>query len=119
MQFTALRRALSRLKATAGDQEVEVEAQFDGSKEQELKNLQAHLKRKGVIFRIERHYLFHKSNQHELDQEVQLVLEVLHQLEFDLRINPGILTKPRFALKSTQGLVLQRIEYNLRIFFSI
>jgi len=118
--------ALQRLRLTSADttasvsdSDIEVTAQFDSEKDHELRTLQQTLRRKNVVFRLDMHHLFHKSNMNDIDMEIQIILEILDSLGHSPRILPGTLKNNRFAIKCTHGLVLQRIDFNLRIFFSI
>lgn len=119
--------ALRRLKASStADFEVSgevgpdqmVDAAFDQTKTEDLKTLQNILRRKGVIYKMSHHHLLHKTNEQDFDEDLKLTLEALHSMGHNPRIAPGVLTKTRFALKCTGDLVIQRIAYDLRLFFS-
>jgi hypothetical protein len=112
-------KAVYRLHATLNDDEATpVEAQFDAERDSELIVIRDHLSNKRLIFKLSRNHLFHKSNLHEIEDESQRIVRTLLDLGFNLKVLPGVLKRPRFALKGTQGLVLQRIQTDLRIFFS-
>lgn len=111
-------QAFKRLRATNVEGSTHhVEAKFDTSKDQELWKLQQELKRQKVIFKLEAHHLFHKTNPKDIEREIELVLSVLHQAGHVPRVLPGVLKLDRFAIKCTHDLILQRIDSSLRIFF--
>jgi hypothetical protein len=96
-----------------------VEAQFDQTREEELRHLQGHLRICGYIFSFSQHHIFHKSNPKEIAQEAQEIAEELNKLGYQLRIAPNIFQRPSFALKGKNGIVLQKVQISLRIFFTI
>lgn len=104
---------------TAKDQPEEITARFDNTRDEELKTLQQALRRKAIIFRLDTHHLFHKTNAHEIDNEIQLILEIMHGMGHQPRILPGVMNQPRYAIKCNTDLILQRIEFNLRLFFYV
>lgn len=96
-----------------------IEAQFDQAREEELRRLQGHLRTRGFIFSFSHHYLFHKSNDEEIAREAEATAKVLNELGYCLRIAPNAFQRPSFALKGKNGIVLQKIQISLRIFFTI
>lgn len=112
-------QAVFRLQASLPtDDATPVEAQFDPERYSELITIRDHLSNKRLIFKLSRNHLFHKSNMHDIEDESQRIYNSLAELGFTLKILPGVFKRPRFAVKGTEGLVLQRIYTDLRIFFS-
>jgi len=114
-------RAHERLKATAGltsyEENTEVHGAFDTTKSKELQHLQQVLRRHGVIFRYDVHHLYHKSNPKDIDDEVQIVLKCVHDLGHNPRVRPNTLNQERFSIKCQTELVIQRLVYDVRIFY--
>lgn len=111
-------RAPHRLRATS-DQAIEVEAQFDKTKEIELRTLQKLLKNGGVIFKLDKHHLYHKTNPHDCVSEVQTVLKIVHDHGHVPNVRPGTLEQSRFSIKCTDDLIIQRLNNDLRVFFFV
>lgn len=111
--------AAQRLAATDLQQADSVEAQFDGSRESDLRRIQAQLRKHELLYSLGQHHLFHKSNEHEIEDEAERTAHVLNGLGYELRIVPNVYKKPTFALKGRDGLVIQKVQVSLRIFFSI
>lgn len=96
-----------------------VEAQFDATRVAELRAVQERLRKHGLIFSAGMHHLFHKSNDHEIVSEATQTAAVLNAMGYGLRVIPGIYQKPSFALKGREGIILQKVQTSLRIFFSV
>ena len=99
-----------------GDQ---LEAGFDKLKDPELQKIELHMRKASVFFTLDSNHLYHKSNARDVEREAEICAEELNKLEYQLRIQSGILSKPSFALKGRDGIVLQKLSNNLRIFFSV
>jgi hypothetical protein len=113
-------RAHERLKATEGlVEQTEVTGSFDTSKEQELHHLQQIFRNHGVVFRFDKHHLYHKSNPRDIDFEIQTVLKCAHDQGHNPRVAPNTLKRPRFSVKCDTALVIQRLVYDMRVFFFI
>jgi hypothetical protein len=89
----------------------------DSIRENELRKLQGFLRSNGLIFSFSHHYLCHKSNIRDVSDDAQRAVELLGQYGVIMRIVPGIFENEKFALKSKEGLILQKLQTNLRIFF--
>lgn len=107
--------AAQRLLAT--EDETEVSAEFNKKKDGDLRKIQVELRKQGLIFSFGVHHLFHKSNPNDVIREAQKAAQELNKQGFELRIDSGIFSRQVFALKGKDGLVLQRVNHNLRIFF--
>jgi hypothetical protein len=101
------------------EQPVDIEAQFDGSRESDLRRIQAQLRKHQLLYSLGQHHLFHKSNNGDIGRESEQTAEVLNGMGYELRILPGIYNKSTFALRGRDGLVVQKVQSALRIFFSI
>jgi hypothetical protein len=112
-------KAATRLKAELIEGTDEIEAQFDTDREQELRNVQGHMRRSGLIFSFSQHHLYHKSNLDEIAREAKQAADVLNDLGYRLRIIQGVFERPSFALRGKNGIVLQKVPVALRIFFSV
>jgi len=111
--------AAHRLIADLNPQPVDIEAQFDGARESDLRRIQAQLRKHQLMYSLGQHHLFHKSNGHDIAREAEQTADVLNGMGYELRILPGIYNKPTFALRGRDGLVVQKVQTALRIFFSI
>ena len=112
--------ALQRLTATEVQGEgMDVEAQFDSGREEQLRRIQGQLRKHGLVFSMGGHHLFHKSNDGDIATEAEQTADVLNGIGYELRILHGIYAKPTYALKGRDGIVLQKVQSALRIFFSI
>jgi hypothetical protein len=98
----------------------EVEAQLNDEKVNELRKIQARLKSARLIFSFVQPHpvLFHKSNAVDIRQESEDTCELLQQLGYELRAVDGVFGRPSFALKGKDGIVLQKVQNGLRIFFT-
>lgn len=117
-----LKNAVHRLRATAvqeQEDEQEVVAQFDRTKDKELRDLQNAMRGGGVVFKLDKFHLYHKTNQREVAEELMTVLKILDQLGHKARVVPGVLARPTFSVKCETGLVLQRLNNDVRLFFFI
>jgi hypothetical protein len=108
--------ATQRLLATE-DAASEVHAEFNKKRDGDLRNIQVAMRKQNLIFSFGVHHLFHKSNPTDVIREAQKSAEELNRQGYNLRIDPGIFGRQVFALKGKDGLVLQRVNHNLRIFF--
>ncbi len=123
-QLRAARRLLKEILADAAPapstgEATEVEAQFDGSRDNELKAIQKRMRAVNILFSPGMHHLFHKSNPADVTKEAESVSAELNAMGYALKISPGVYSKPNFALKGNDGLILQKVMNSLRIFFSI
>jgi LytS/YehU family sensor histidine kinase len=111
-------RAAQRL-ASVGDPDM-VEAQLNSDKIAELYQIQARLKEARLIFSFVQPHpvLFHKSNAVDIRRESEDAYELLQHLGYGLRAYSGIFGRPTFALKGKDGIVLQKVQNGLRIFFT-
>jgi len=107
--------AANRLLATEAG---EVTAQFNTKRDSDLRQIQVAMQELEVVFSFGMHYLFHKSNAADVVREAQHVADKLNKLGWALRINDGVFDREQFALKGKEGLILQRVNHNLRIFYS-
>jgi hypothetical protein len=86
-------------------------------RENELRKIQGFLRSNGLIFSFSHHYLYHKSNVRDIEADAQRAVDLLGQTGFCMRVMPGVFECKTFALKSPDGLVLQKLQDALRIFF--
>jgi len=100
----------------AGDQ---LEAGFDKLKDPELQKIEMHMRKASIFFTLASNHLYHKSNSKDVEREAEMCADELNKLDYQLRIQSGIFSKPSFALKGKDGIVLQKLSNNLRIFFSV
>jgi hypothetical protein len=107
-------RAAMRLTA-----DLEVEAQFDGSRDAELRKIQSKMREVNVIFSPGKFHLFHKSNAADVIDEAKAVVLALSHMGYNLKVSDGVYSRQTFALKGNDGIILQRVNTALRIFFSI
>lgn len=108
--------ATQRLLATE-DAASEVHAEFNKKRDSDLRKLQVALRKLDLIFSFGVHHLFHKSNARDVINEAQRAAGELNRQGYQLRIDSGVFSRQVFALKGKEGLVLQRVNHNLRIFF--
>lgn len=85
--------------------------------EGELRKIQGFLRSNGLIFSFSHHYLYHKSNALEVCDDANRAAVLLGQMGYKMRIVAGVFNNETFALKSPEGLVLQKLQTALRIFF--
>jgi len=103
-----------------GDQDADLlEAGFDRQRDPDLQKIEMALRKINVFFTLSGGHLYHKSNADDILRETEICVDELNALDYQLRIQPNILTRSTFALKGKDGIVLQRLNNNLRIFFSI
>jgi hypothetical protein len=88
-------------------------------RENELRRIQGYLRANGLIFSFSHHYLYHKSNVRDIADDAQRAVDLLAKSGFTLRVVPGIFAHETFALKSADGLVLQKLQNALRIFVRV
>lgn len=116
-------RAASRLNNVNASLELatqEMDAQLDTAKGDELQRIQRELRRAQIIFSFARpHLLYHKSNPTDIVREAEHCATCLDKLGFTLTVVPGVYGKPSFALRGKDGIVLQKVQNGLRIFFSV
>lgn len=96
-----------------------LEAGFDKQRDPELQKIELHLRKANVFFTLSQGHLYHKSNAQDIVRETELCVEELNGLDYSLRVQSGILSRQNFAVKGKDGIVLQRLSNNLRIFFSV
>ena len=116
-QKTRLRSSEMRASDSA-DGEV-LEAGFDKQRDPELQKIELHLRKANVFFTLSSSHLYHKSNASDVVKETEICVDELNALDYQLRVQPGVLNKPSFALKGRDGIVLQKLSNNIRIFFSV
>jgi hypothetical protein len=109
MQLQAAKRLLASVK--------ELEAQFDTEREEHLRTLQNSLYKAKLVFTFDQHHLFHKTNEKDVHDEIERIIQHLEILGYKLQKLPGVIARKRFALKGTDGIVFQRFDNHLRIFF--
>lgn len=90
---------------------------IEAPQESELRRIQGFLRSNGLIFSFSHHYLYHKSNVQDITEDANRAVMLLGQLGFRLRVVAGVFDNETFALKSPDGLVLQKLQNALRIFF--
>lgn len=121
-QLRAARRLLCETLADVDSPSAEVteiEAQFDGGRDSELRTIQNRMRGVNIVFSPGMHHLFHKSNPADVTKEAESVSAELNAMGYALKVNPGIYSKSNFALKGNDGIILQKVMNSLRIFFSI
>lgn len=111
--------AAHRLVAELVQSNDAIEAQFDQAREEELREIQGHLRGCGLIFSFSQHHLYHKSNPRDIAREAEEAAKILNGLGHSLRIAGNVFERPSFALKGRNGIILQKVQISLRIFFSI
>jgi hypothetical protein len=89
----------------------------DVIRENELRKIQGFLRSGGLIFSFSHHYLYHKSNSRDVAADAQRAVDLLAQYGIMLRVCYGVFENDTFALKSPEGVVLQKLQNALRIFF--
>jgi hypothetical protein len=96
-----------------------LEAGFDKQRDPELQKIELQLRKANVFFTLSSGHLYHKSNGNDVLQECETCVDTLNNMDYQLRVQPGVLSRQSFALKGKDGLVLQKLSNNLRIFFSV
>jgi len=96
-----------------------LEAGFDKQRDPELQKIELQLRKANVFFTLSQGHLYHKSNAADIVHETEICVDELNELEYQLRVQPGILSRQNFAVKGKDGIVLQRLGNNLRVFFSV
>lgn len=109
--------ATQRLLASA-DNTTEVSAEFNTTRDRDLREIQVALRALKLIFSFGVHHLYHKSNASDVIDETRTTVDELNRLAHQLRVDAGILERQTFALKGKDGLILQRVNNSLRIFYS-
>lgn len=94
-----------------------VSQSIEACQEDELRKIQGFLRSNGLIFSFSHHYLYHKSNDQDVCDDANRAVMLLGQLGYKLRVIAGVFDNETFALKSPEGLVLQKLHNALRIFF--
>jgi hypothetical protein len=61
--------------------------------------------------------LYHKSNNRDIAEDARRAVDLLVPYGVALRVVPGVFDHETFALKSPDGLVLQKLQNALRIFY--
>lgn len=89
----------------------------DVIRENELRKIQGFLRSGGLIFSFSHHYLYHKSNSRDIAADAQRAVDLMAQYGIVLRVVYGVFDNETFALKSPEGVVLQKLQNALRIFF--
>lgn len=89
----------------------------DVIRENELRKIQGFLRSGGLIFSFSHHYLYHKSNSRDIAKDAQRAVDLLAQYGIVLRVVCGVYSHDTYALKSPDGVVLQKLQNALRIFF--
>jgi hypothetical protein len=89
----------------------------DDIREGELRKIQGFLRSNGIIFSFNHHYLYHKSNNRDIAEDARRAVDLLGPYGIALRVVPGVFDHETFALKSPDGLVLQKLQNALRIFY--
>jgi hypothetical protein len=89
----------------------------DVIRENELRKIQGFLRSGGLIFSFSHHYLYHKSNIHDIADDAQRAVDLMRQYGIELRVVHGVFYNDTFALKSPEGVVLQKLQNALRIFY--
>lgn len=91
----------------------------DVIRENELRKIQGFLRSGGLIFSFSHHYLYHKSNSRDIAADAQRAVNLMGQYGIALRVVYGVFDNETFALKSPDGVVLQKLQNSLRIFFRV
>jgi hypothetical protein len=89
----------------------------DVIRENELRKMQGFLRSGGLIFSFSHHYLYHKSNSRDIAEDVRRAVDLMKRYGIVLRVVQGVFDSDTFALKSPEGVVLQKLQNSLRIFF--
>jgi hypothetical protein len=89
----------------------------DVIRENELRKMQGFLRSGGLIFSFSHHYLYHKSNSRDIADDVRRAVDLMKRYGIVLRVVQGVFDSDTFALKSPEGVVLQKLQNSLRIFF--
>jgi hypothetical protein len=89
----------------------------DVIRENELRKIQGFLRSNGLIFSFSHHYLYHKSNTRDIATDAQRAVDLMEQFGITLRVVHGVFYNDTFALKSPEGVVLQKLQNALRIFY--
>lgn len=113
-------RAAQRLASVGEVATMEVEAQLNNERIDELLKIQVRLKQSRLIFSFVRPHpvLFHKSNAVDIRREAEDTYELLQHLGYTLRAVDGVFDRDNFALKGKDGIVMQKVQNGLRIFFT-
>src|SRR3569833_214686 len=109
--------AAQRLLATDDDAASEVHAEFNKKRDGDLRKIQVAMRKLDLIFSFGVHHLFHKSNVNEVIHDALRAAEELNRQGYELRIDSGVFSRQVLALKGKDGLVLQRVNHNLRILY--
>lgn len=97
---------------------LEEDAAFDGDKDHELETLAKQMQRAGYPFRkTDSHLVLHLQDS-QVQEDAERIATELNKLGWKLRIKQGVYSNPTFALKGKDGIVLQKINKMLRIFFT-
>lgn len=98
--------------------ESEVDAAFDKTRSYELTSVQLILKKNGVVFRLDKYHLFHKSNPHDISDDIKKVLLTLEQNGYKPVLKDhSVLNNLTFGIRCSNDLVFQRLKNDLRIYF--
>jgi hypothetical protein len=99
---------------------MEVDAQLNADRISELLQIQARLKQALLIYTFVHPHpvLFHKSNAVDIRREAEDTYELLQHLGYELRVLAGVFERQTFALKGKDGIVMQKVQNGLRIFFT-
>jgi hypothetical protein len=89
----------------------------DVIRENELRKIQGFLRSGGLIFSFSHHYLYHKSNIRDIAEDAQRAVDLMRKFGIELRVVNGVFYNETFALKSPEGVVLQKLQNALRIFY--
>jgi hypothetical protein len=109
----------SEVQMSASDSGDLLEAGFDKQKDPELQKIELRLRKANVVFTLSSSHLYHKSNASDVAKEIEICIDELNALDYQLRVQPGLMSKPSFAFKGREGIVLQKLSNNIRIFFSV
>ena len=106
--------AAQRIKAATLE-----EAAFDGSRVAELSTLAKQLQVKGLVFRLADARLVRECPIATVVEDVTTCAEILNGDGWGLQVAyPTIFKRPTFGLKGDRGIVLQKVNNTLRIFFT-
>jgi hypothetical protein len=109
----------STTQAAHAEAKAPLEAAFDQQRDPELQKIEQQLRKVNVFFTLSKNHLYHKSNRGDVVREAETCSEVLNDLGYQLHIQPNIFERSSFALKGVKGIVLQKLNNDLRIFFSV
>jgi hypothetical protein len=117
IQAAVKRLVLSLAEDVTAD--TEIEAQFDHTKDSDLRRIQAELRKQRIFYSMGRNHIFHKSNVHDIEQDAMDSVYLLDALSMEMCVHKNVYSNHTFSIKGRNGICLQRIGYDLRIFYTV